>query len=118
MPHVDIPQDLFQQIQQVLPASKSADQFITQAVREKLASDQRSEEFLRLSDITRQAMLESGLTEEKLLPVDLTPAEEAIAAHRRPTAEDIARFNAICDEIGSKVRGFKKMTRDELHERR
>jgi len=67
MPHVDIPQDLFQQIQQVLPASKSTDQFITQAVREKLASNERREEFLRLSDITRQAMLERGLTEEELL---------------------------------------------------
>jgi hypothetical protein len=67
MPHVDIPQDLFQQILQVLPPSGNTEQFIAQAVREKLASNEQREEFLRLSDITKQAMLERGLTEEELL---------------------------------------------------
>ncbi len=67
MPHVDIPQDLFQQIQQVIPPTGNTEQFIAQAVREKLAENKRREEFLRLSDITKQAMLERGLTEEELL---------------------------------------------------
>ncbi len=67
MPHVDIPQDLFQQIQQVIPPNGNTEQFIAQAVREKLASNEQREEFLRLSDITRKAMLERGLTEEELL---------------------------------------------------
>ncbi len=67
MPHVDIPQDLFLQIQQTLPASDSTDQFVSRAVREKLASNDRREEFLRLSDLAKQAMLEHGLTEKELL---------------------------------------------------
>jgi hypothetical protein len=67
MPHVDIPQDLYQQILQVIPPSGNTEQFIAQAVREKLASNEQREEFLRLSDITKQAMLERGLTEEELL---------------------------------------------------
>ncbi len=67
MPHVEIPQDLFQQIQQALPASGTTDQFVSQAVREKLAGEQRREEFFRLSDITRQAMVQQGLTEDEIL---------------------------------------------------
>jgi uncharacterized protein YjiS (DUF1127 family) len=78
MPHVDIPQDLFQQIQQVLPPSESADAFVHQAVREKIAWKERREEFLRLTDITRQALEERGLTEEDIL--------EDFEKHRRGIA--------------------------------
>ena len=67
MPHVDIPEDLFQQIQQMLPASEDADQFIAQAVREKLENKKRREEFLRLAALNQQAMQEQGLTEEQVL---------------------------------------------------
>jgi len=47
-----------------------------------------------------------------------TSAAEALRHHTLPTEEELASFNAFCDEIGQKVRGFKRMTRDELHERR
>jgi len=47
-----------------------------------------------------------------------TSAAEALRQHTPPTEEQLASFNAICDEIGQKVRGFKHRTRDELHERR
>ncbi len=67
MPQVEISQDLFQQVQQALPVSGSPDQFISQAVREKLDKQQQREEFLRLTDITKQAMIEQGLTEEEIL---------------------------------------------------
>lgn len=67
MPHVEIPQDLFQQIQLALPVSGSADQFVSQAVREKLASEQRREEFMKLVAKNREAMIERGLTEEEIL---------------------------------------------------
>lgn len=50
--------------------------------------------------------------------VDPTPAEIAFANHPQPTGEQIAKFNELCDRIGSKVKGFKKLTRDQLHERR
>lgn len=49
-------------------------------------------------------------------PLDQTPAEAAIAAHRRPTVEEIAKFNELCDQLS--IHGATKMTRDELHERR
>jgi hypothetical protein len=67
MPHIDIPQDLFQQIQQALPASQTADQFVHQAVRDRIAWQKDREEFFRLSDITRQALAERGLSEEDIL---------------------------------------------------
>jgi len=47
-----------------------------------------------------------------------TSAAEALRLHTPPTEEQLASFNAICDKIGQKVRGFKHRTRDELHERR
>ncbi len=46
-----------------------------------------------------------------------TSGAEALRQHTPPTEEQLDSFNAICDEIGQKVRGFKPMTRDELHER-
>jgi len=79
MPHVDIPQDLFQQIQQMLPACENTDQFIQAAVREKIAWKERSNEFRKMSDLTKQAMLERGLTEEELL--------EDFEKHRRQQGE-------------------------------
>ncbi len=49
-------------------------------------------------------------------PVDQTSAQAAIAAHRRPTPEEVAKFNELCDDLS--IHGATKMTRDELHERR
>jgi uncharacterized protein YjiS (DUF1127 family) len=67
MPQVDIPQDLFQQIQHVLPPSGTADEFVHQAVRDKIEWQKRREEFLRLTDLSRQALQEQGLTEDEIL---------------------------------------------------
>ena len=67
MPPIDIPTDLFQQIQQALPASGDTGQFVQQAVREKLAGQQRKAEFFQLSDLTRQALEERGISEADLL---------------------------------------------------
>lgn len=67
MPHVEIPQDLFQQIQAALPVSGSPDQFVSQAVREKLAKEEQREEFMRLVAKNREAMVKQGLTEEDIL---------------------------------------------------
>ena len=67
MPQVDIPQDLFQQIQRVLPPSGTADEFVHQAVRDKIEWQKRREEFLRLTSLNRQAMEAQGLTEEEVL---------------------------------------------------
>jgi len=49
-------------------------------------------------------------------PVEQTSAQVAMAAHHRPTAEKISEFNKLCDRLS--VRGGKRLTRDELHERR
>ncbi len=103
MPHVDIPQDLFQQIQQVIPPSGNTEQFIAQAVREKLASNEQREEFLRLSDITKQAMLERGLTEEELL-------EDFEKRRRQATTLD-----ELCER--APIHSGLRLTRDQLHER-
>lgn len=67
MPHVDLPQDLFQQIDQTRPDSLSPTEFVAQAVREKLESERRREELRSLASQNRQAMLDRGLTEEELL---------------------------------------------------
>jgi hypothetical protein len=67
MPQVEIPQDLFQQIQAALPVSTSPDQFVSQAVQEKLDKQAQREEFLRLSEKNREAMIKQGLTEEQFL---------------------------------------------------
>jgi hypothetical protein len=68
MPQVEIPLDLFQQIQAALPTSGgSPDQFVSQAVQEKLDKQGQREEFMRLSDITRHALAARGVTEEEIL---------------------------------------------------
>ena len=67
MPQVEIPQDLFQQIQRGLPPTATADEFVHQAVRDKIEWQKRREEFLRLTDITRRALEERGLSEEDIL---------------------------------------------------
>jgi hypothetical protein len=67
MPQVEIPQDLFQQIEAALPMSTSPDQYVSQAVREKLAKEEHREEFMRLVAKNREAMVKQGLTEEEIL---------------------------------------------------
>ena len=67
MPQIHIPDNIFQEIEKVLPATVSADEFVVQAVREKLTLEDRKKEFYRLSDRTRAAMTEKGLTESDIL---------------------------------------------------
>lgn len=67
MPEIHIPDNVFQEIEKILPAAVSADEFVVQAVREKLSSEDRKQEFYRLSDRTRAAMVEKGLTESDIL---------------------------------------------------
>lgn len=79
MPHVDLPQYLFQQIEKVLPASASVDGFVRDAVREKIAWKERRDEFFRLSATTRKALEEHGLTEQGL---ELPFSDEEIERRR------------------------------------
>jgi hypothetical protein len=67
MANVNIPDELVAKIKEVLPQSGSTQQFVVDAVREKLAWRQRREEFYRLSDATKQAMAERGLSERDVL---------------------------------------------------
>jgi hypothetical protein len=67
MPRINISDALFQQIQKMLPTTVSVDDYIAQALREKLSSEERKRRFLELSERNRAAMKEKGLTEESLL---------------------------------------------------
>jgi hypothetical protein len=67
MPQVQIPQSLFDQIESVVPATTSPQEFVVQAVRDKLSWEERKSEFYRLSDETRAAMEAKGLTEADVL---------------------------------------------------
>lgn len=67
MPQIDLPQDLFQQIDATRSPTVSTSEFVAVAVREKLEKERRAEEFLRLVEGNRQAMLAQGLTEEDVI---------------------------------------------------
>ena len=67
MSQIQIPETLIQQIEAVGVTGGAVDEFVQQAVREKLAADERRKEFFRLSAKMRAAMHEQGLTEEQLL---------------------------------------------------
>ncbi len=67
MPQVQIPQALFDQIETVVPGNGSPEDFVVQAVREKLSWERRKGEFYRLSDSTRAAMTAKGLSEPEML---------------------------------------------------
>jgi hypothetical protein len=67
MPQIDIPQDLFQQVDQTRPRSVSTAEFVAQAVREKLDRDDRMTRLDELTGRIRRSMLEHGVTEEEVL---------------------------------------------------
>jgi hypothetical protein len=67
MPHVNIPDNLFQQIEKILPPAVSTDDYVVEAVREKLVSEDHKRRFFELSERNRTAMKEKGLTEESFL---------------------------------------------------
>ena len=57
---ITLPDELLERLEQSLPESVSAEEFVANAVREKLAFQGRKAEFYRLSDETRRLMLEKG----------------------------------------------------------
>ncbi|MGD0517794.1 MAG: hypothetical protein ABSA26_09695 [Thermoguttaceae bacterium] len=67
MPQVYIPDPLFKEIEKALPETSSPNDFVLQAVREKLTFVEHKEEFRRLSELTRAAMLEKNLSETDIL---------------------------------------------------
>lgn len=67
MAQIDIPPELFKEIDQTRPPTVSPAEYVTQAVREKLDKEHRAEEFLRLAAENREAMLARGLTEEQVI---------------------------------------------------
>jgi hypothetical protein len=67
MPQVQIPQSLFEKIESVVHATTTPQDFVVQAVEEKLFWQGRKREFYRLSDETRAAMTAKALTEADIL---------------------------------------------------
>ena len=67
MAQITICDDLLTQVQRTLPESVSTDKFIEQAVREKLAVEERRAEFYRLSEKTRRRMDEKKISESEIL---------------------------------------------------
>jgi hypothetical protein len=67
MPHINIPENLFQQIEKILPPAVSTDDYVVEAIREKLLAEDRRRRFFELSECNRSAMKEKGITEESFL---------------------------------------------------
>ena len=67
MPQVYIPETLLKEIEKALPETSSADNFIIQAVREKLTSLEHKKEFYKLSARAQTVMQEKGLSETDIL---------------------------------------------------
>jgi hypothetical protein len=67
MLQVNIPDTLLSEIEKVVSAPTSLEDFVVEAVREKLSWEGRRREFYRLSDETRAAMKAKGLTEADIL---------------------------------------------------
>jgi hypothetical protein len=67
MAQIHIPESLLSAIERILPPSVSVEDFILQAVREKLAFEDQKREFYRLSDRIDLAMTEQGLSEADIL---------------------------------------------------
>ena len=67
MSSIQLPNTLVDQIAAAGVPIGSVAEFVEQAVREKLAAEERRKEFFRLSGQMRAAMEKKGLTEEQLL---------------------------------------------------
>ncbi len=67
MLQIQLPDSLLREIEAAGVTGSAVDGFVQQAVREKLAADERRQVFFSLSDEMRSAMHEQGLTEEQLL---------------------------------------------------
>jgi hypothetical protein len=64
---ITLPDELLQKLEEALPESVSAEEFVADAVREKLAFQNRKAEFYRLSDETRRLMIQQGCSEAEIL---------------------------------------------------
>ena len=67
MAQITIADELLERIERALPESASTDGFVEEAVREKLAAQERRTEFYQLSEETRRRMDEKGIREEEIL---------------------------------------------------
>ena len=67
MPVVDLPPDLIEKIEHRLSNTGSVDEFVRDAIEQKLDDVERRNEFHRLTAKIREAMLAKGLTEEEIL---------------------------------------------------
>jgi len=67
MSEIQLPNTLVDQIAAAGVPTGSVDEFVEQAVREKLHEEERRKEFHRLTAKIREAMLAKGLTEDELL---------------------------------------------------
>lgn len=78
MPQVEIPDVVFQQIEQLRPESQSAADFVLHAIQDRLAWEDRKREFYRLSDETRRSLSKQGITEADVL-ADFESSREALS---------------------------------------
>jgi len=67
MAEITIPDTLLREIDEARAKSITAEQFVADAVREKLARHRKKMEFFHLSDETRRRMESSGRTEDRIL---------------------------------------------------
>jgi hypothetical protein len=67
MVHIAIPEDLFESLKNTAPASMPAEDYVVELLREKRATKEQQKEFYRLSDRTKSAMAQKGITEEDIL---------------------------------------------------
>jgi hypothetical protein len=67
MANITISDELLERVEQSLPKATSVAEFVADAVREKLAWQQRKAEFFRLSDETRRQMEMRGISEAEIL---------------------------------------------------
>jgi len=82
MPQVNIPEPLFAEIERAVLAPASPEEFVLDAVREKLSWKGRKLEFFRLSDETRSAMVAKGLEEADILS-DFEAFRNRLSEHDR-----------------------------------
>lgn len=67
MSTIHLPDTLIDQLSAAGVPTGSVDDFVQQAVREKLHDEERRKEFHRLTAKIREAMLAKGLTEDEIL---------------------------------------------------
>ena len=67
MAQISIADELLDKVEDARPDSVSAEQFVADAVREKLSWQDKRSEFIQLSDETRRMMDTKGITEAEVL---------------------------------------------------